>query len=427
MSLLHFLPRADDFSRTKSALFKDFIAGVTVAIVALPLALGFGITSDVSAKAGLTTAIIAGFVAALFGGSRFQVSGPTGAMTVVLIPVVHKFGIIALPILGLMAAVLVILMALLKFGPIINRVPWAVVEGFTVGIAVIIALQQLPLALGVVKGDGDKTLQVAYRTVVDALNHDLALPTIAVVVLTLVTKFGYPHLSRRIGIKIHIPASFVALLVSSLSVKIFSLHTALIGDIPRSVGSWSAPVFSNFSILDLAIPALWIALLIAIESLLAARVADTLAHVPSDQKFDSNRELFGQGIATAAASVFGGMPATGAIARTSVNVRSHAQSRMAAIFHAVVLLFIALIAAPLVESIPSAAIAGVLLGTSYRILNPASIRESLRTTKTESLTLVVTAISTIAIDLIWGIAIGIVLHLLLANGSERMRNRHRGK
>jgi SulP family sulfate permease len=427
MSLLHFLPRADDFSRTKAALFKDFIAGVTVAIVALPLALGFGITSDVSAKAGLTTAIIAGFVAALFGGSRFQVSGPTGAMTVVLIPVVHKFGIIALPILGLMAAVLVILMALLKFGPIINRVPWAVVEGFTVGIAVIIALQQLPLALGVVKGDGDKTLQVAYRTVADALNHDLALPTIAVVVLTLVTKFGYPHLSRLVGIKIHIPASFVALLVSSLSVKIFSLHTALIGDIPRSVGSWSAPVFSNFSIMNLAIPALWIALLIAIESLLAARVADTLAHVPSDQKFDPNRELFGQGIATAAASVFGGMPATGAIARTSVNVRSHAQSRMAAIFHAIVLLFIALVAAPLVESIPSAAIAGVLLGTSYRILNPASIRESLRTTKTESLTLIVTAISTIAIDLIWGIAIGIVLHLLLANGSERMRNCHRSK
>jgi SulP family sulfate permease len=427
MSLLHFLPRADDFSRTKSALFKDLIAGVTVAIVALPLALGFGITSDVSAKAGLTTAIIAGFIAALFGGSRFQVSGPTGAMTVVLIPVVHKFGVVALPILGLMAAVLVILMALLKFGPIINRVPWAVVEGFTVGIAVIIALQQLPLALGVAKGDGEKTLEVAYRTISDALNHELALPTIAVVVLTLVTKFGYPHLSKRIGIKIHIPASFVALLVASLTVKIFSLHTALIGDIPRSVGSWSAPVFANFSLKDLAIPALWIALLIAIESLLAARVADTLAHVPSDQKFDPNKELFGQSLATAAASIFGGMPATGAIARTSVNVRSHAQSRLAAIFHAIVLLFIALIAAPLVESIPSAAIAGVLLGTSYRILNPASIRESLRTTKAEAATLIITAISTIAIDLIWGIAIGIILHLFLVNGTKRMRNRHRGK
>lgn len=425
MFLLRFLPRADDFSRSKSAIFKDLTAGITVAIVALPLALGFGITSDVSAKAGLTTAIIAGFIAALFGGSRFQVSGPTGAMTVVLIPVVHNYGVIALPILGVMSAVLVLAMAILKFGPIINRVPWAVVEGFTVGIAVIIALQQLPLALGVAKAEGDKTLQVAYRTISNALSGEIALPTISIVVLTLIVKFGYPHFATRVGIKAHIPASFVALLIASLSVKLFSINTDLIGDIPRSVGSWTAPVLGNFSLKDLLIPALWIALLIAIESLLAARVADGLAHAKSDEKFDPNRELFGQGLATGVASIFGGMPATGAIARTSVNVRSHAQSRMAALFHAAVLLFIALVAAPLVESIPKAAIAGVLLGTSYRILNPASIRESLRTTKAESTTLIITAVATIAIDLIWGIAIGIVLHLLLVNGRERMRSRHR--
>ena len=425
MFLLRFLPRADDFSRTKSTLFKDLIAGITVAIVALPLALGFGITSDVSAKAGLTTAIIAGFIAALFGGSRFQVSGPTGAMTVVLIPVVHNYGVIALPILGVMAAVLVLAMAILKFGPIINRVPWAVVEGFTVGIAVIIALQQLPLALGVAKAEGDKTLQVAYQTISNALAGEIALPTISIVVLTLLVKFGYPQFATRAGIKAHIPASFVALLIASISVKLFSIDTALIGDIPRSVGSWSAPVLGNFSLKDLIIPAIWIALLIAIESLLAARVADGLAHAKADEKFDPNRELFGQGLATGVASVFGGMPATGAIARTSVNVRSHAQSRMAAIFHAAVLLFIALVAAPFVESIPKAAIAGVLLGTSYRILNPASIRESLRTTKAESTTLIITAVATIAIDLIWGIAIGIVLHLLLVNGRKRMRSRHR--
>lgn len=425
MFLLRFLPRADDFSRTKSTLFKDLIAGITVAIVALPLALGFGITSDVSAKAGLTTAIIAGFIAALFGGSRFQVSGPTGAMTVVLIPVVHNYGVIALPILGVMSGVLVLAMAILKFGPIINRVPWAVVEGFTVGIAVIIALQQLPLALGVAKAEGDKTLQVAYQTISNALAGEIALPTISIVVLTLIAKFGYPHFATRAGIKAHIPASFVALLIASISVKLFSIDTALIGDIPRSVGSWSAPVLGNFSLKDLIIPAIWIALLIAIESLLAARVADGLAHAKADEKFDPNRELFGQGLATGVASVFGGMPATGAIARTSVNVRSHAQSRMAAIFHAAVLLFIALVAAPLVESIPKAAIAGVLLGTSYRILNPASIRESLRTTKAESTTLIITAVATIAIDLIWGIAIGIVLHLLLVNGRKRMRSRHR--
>ncbi len=427
MSLLRFLPRAGDFSRRKSDLFKDLIAGITVAIVALPLALGFGITSDVSAKAGLTTAIIAGFIAALFGGSRFQVSGPTGAMTVVLIPVVHNYGVAALPILGVMSAVLVLAMAILKCGPIINRVPWAVVEGFTVGIAVIIALQQLPLALGVPKPQGDKTLSVAYKTISTAVTGEIAFPTIIIVILTLFIKFGYPHFAARFGIKAHIPASFIALLVASLSVQLFSIDTALIGDIPRSIGSWTAPVLGNFSLKDLLIPAIWIALLIAIESLLAARVADGLAHAKADEKFDPNRELFGQGLATGVASIFGGMPATGAIARTSVNVRSHAQSRMAAIFHAVVLLFIALIAAPLVESIPKAAIAGVLLGTSYRILNPASIRESLRTTKAESSTLIVTALATIAIDLIWGMAIGIALHLLLVNGRERMRSRHRSK
>lgn len=425
MNILRFLPRADDFSRSKSAIFKDLIAGITVAIVALPLALGFGISSDVSAKAGLTTAIIAGFIAALFGGSRFQVSGPTGAMTVVLIPVVHNYGVMALPILGVMSAVLVLVMAILKFGPVINRVPWAVVEGFTVGIAVIIALQQLPLALGVAKPNGDKTLQVAYRTISNALSGEIALPTVLIVALTLVVKFGYPHFATRVGIKAHIPASFVALLIASLSVKLFSINTELIGDIPRSVGSWTAPVLGIFSLKDLLIPALWIALLIAIESLLAARVADGLAHAKSEEKFDPNRELFGQGLATGFASIFGGMPATGAIARTSVNVRSHAQSRLAAIFHALVLLFIAFVAAPLVESIPKAAIAGVLLGTSYRILNPASIRESLRTTKAESATLIITALATIAIDLIWGIAIGILLHLLLANASKKMRSRHR--
>ena len=157
-------------------------------------------------------------------------------------------------------------------------------------------------------------------------------------------------------------------------------------------------------------------MLAAVESLLSARVADGMAH--EKIHFEPNRELFGQGIATVAASVFGGMPATGAIARTSVNVRSHAKSRLASVFHALVLLFIAIIAAPLVSQIPTAVIAGLLLGTSYRILNPVSIMESLRTTKSEASVLVVTAISTVAIDLIWGMAIGIALHMILARYSK---------
>ena len=197
--------------------------------------------------------------------------------------------------------------------------------------------------------------------------------------------------------------------------KALSIDVATIGSIPRSLGTYKHPIFDNLT--SLLVPALWIALLAAVESLLSARVADGLAH--NKEKFEPNRELFGQGLATLASSLFGGMPATGAIARTSVNVRSHAVSRLASVFHAIVLLFIALIAAPLVSQIPTAVIAGLLLGTSYRILNPVSIMESLRTTKAEAATLVVTAISTVAIDLIWGMAIGIVLHMILARYSKK--------
>ena len=201
----------------------------------------------------------------------------------------------------------------------------------------------------------------------------------------------------------------------TIIVKVFAINVATIGTIPRSLGTYQKPIFDDLS--ALLIPALWIALLAAVESLLSARVADGLAH--SSERFEPNRELFGQGLATLVASLFGGMPATGAIARTSVNVRSHATSRLASVFHALVLLFIAIIAAPLVSQIPTAVIAGLLLGTSYRILNPVSIMESLRTTKSEAATLVVTAISTVAIDLIWGMAIGIALHLILSRYSKK--------
>jgi SulP family sulfate permease len=402
-----FWPNTKEFSRTRKDLTADLIAGITVAIVALPLAIGFGITSGMSAAAGLTTAIIAGFLAALFGGSKYQVSGPTGAMTVILIPVIQKYGPTAIPALGVMAGAMVVLMAIFKLGAIINRVPWAVVEGFTVGIALVISLQQIPLALGIAKGDGDKSLPVAWHTIHNALDLGINKTSLMVVVLTLAIKFSFPRLVK--SLPFHIPASFVSLFLVTIIVKAANIDVATIGSIPRSIGNYQAPTFADFN--KLLIPALWIALLAAVESLLSARVADGMTH--EERHFEPNRELFGQGIATVAASVMGGMPATGAIARTSVSVRSHAKSRMASIFHAVVLLLIALIAAPLVSYIPTAAIAGVLLGTSYRILNPASIVESLHTTKPEAATLVVTAVSVLAIDLIWGMAIGIALHLIL--------------
>lgn len=410
-----FWPHRSEFSTHRKDLITDLIAGLTVAIVALPLAIGFGITSGMSAAAGLTTAIIAGFLAAIFGGSKYQVSGPTGAMTVILIPVIHNYGVSAVPALGLMAGAMVILMAIFKLGAVINRVPWTVVEGFTVGIALIISLQQIPLAFGISKGAGEKSYIVAWNTLINALHAGLNYSSLLVVLITLIIKFSWPHLVHRLKRKFHIPASFVALLLVTLLVKAFAIDVATIGNIPRSLGTYQKPIFDNLT--SLLIPALWIALLAAVESLLSARVADGLAH--NKDHFEPNRELFGQGLATLAASLFGGMPATGAIARTSVNVRSHAQSRLASVFHALVLLVIALIAAPLVSAIPTAVIAGLLLGTSYRILNPVSIMESLRTTKAEASTLVVTAVSTVAIDLIWGMAIGIALHMILAHYSKK--------
>lgn len=396
----------------KIRLAPNLLSGATVAVVALPLALGFGLTSGMSAAAGLTTAIIAGFVAGLFGGSKYQVSGPTGAMTVVLIPIVNNYGIVAIPFLGLIAGLMVLGLALIRAGAIINKIPWGVVEGFTVGIAAVIALQQLPLVLGVTKGKGDRSLPVAWHTLANAFDSPAHrnVIAIAIAILTLIVKFSYPKITKKIKIKAHIPASFFAIVVSTAVVKTFSLDLPRIGDIPRNIGKWSGGGISLSQLVHLLWPAFLIALLCAIESLLSARVADSLVHAPIDQRFQPNRELVGQGLATIAASLFGGMPATGAIARTSVNVRSHATSRLSSVFHSVVLLIMVFIAAPLVSQIPSAAIGAVLIGTSFRMLNPRSIMESLRTTRSVAVSLVVTAICTLAIDLIWGIAIGIVVH-----------------
>lgn len=396
-----------DFPKTKQGFLADVIAGITVAIVALPLAIGFGITSGMTAAAGISTAIIAGFLAALFGGSKYQVSGPTGAMTVVLIPVIAKFGPTAIPALGVMAGIGMVLLAVFRLGNLINKVPHAVVEGFTVGIAIVIALQQLPFAFGVPKGEGERTLSVAFATLNNAISSGLNLATIGVLVMTLFVKFNIIKFIEFLKVKPYVPASFSALLIATTVVQFAHLDVQKIGDIPRNVSSWTPPNWSNWT--QLISPALAIMALAAIESLLSARVADDLAK--SQKKFEPNQELVGQGVATVAASVFGGMPATGAIARTNVNVRSHANSRLSAMIHSVTLLLIILFAAPAFAQIPSAAIAGVLIGTSFRIFNKANMQAIFKSSRIQIVVYLITAISTIAIDLIWGIAIGIVLYL----------------
>jgi SulP family sulfate permease len=399
-----------DYWQGKSQFTKDLIAGVTVGVVALPLAIGFGITSGMSAQAGIATAILAGFIAALFGGSRFQVSGPTGAMTVVLIPVISKNGIEAIPALGLIAGLIVIAMSVVRLGGVINRIPWAVVEGFTLGIAVVIALQQLPMALGVAKGEGDRTLQVAVNTVKGAIDAGLNISTISILLLTLLIKFNIIKIVERLKLKLYVPASFSALAITTVIVAGLKLDVAKIGDIPRNVFIWQGN-FLHFSS-DLITPAILIALLAAIESLLAARVADGMSH--AQEKFQPHKELFGQGLATMVASIFGGQPATGAIARTSVNIRSGGKTKTAALIHSLFLLLVVLLLSPVFALIPLPAIAGVLIGTSVRILNPHNVREQLRSTWQEVATYVVTAVVTIAVDLIWAIFIGIALHFILS-------------
>jgi SulP family sulfate permease len=409
----------DDFWRGRDQFIKDLISGITVGIVALPLAIGFGITSGMSAQAGITTAIIAGLLAGLFGGSRYQVSGPTGAMTVVLIPVIAENGVEAIPVLGLMAGALVILMAVLRLGQIINRIPWSVVEGFTLGIAVVISLQQFPMALGVTKGEGERTLQVAINTVKDVIDSGVHISTLSILALTLLIKFNIVKIVEALKLKPYVPASFSALAITTVIVAIFKLDVAKIGDIPRNVFIWkgSGLTFST----SLITPAILIAVLAAIESLLAARVADGITH--STVQFQPNKELFGQGLATMVASIFGGQPATGAIARTSVNIRSGGKTKTATIIHALFLLLVVLLLSPVFALIPLPAIAGVLIGTSVRILNPHNVLEQLRSTWQEVTTYVVTALVTITVDLIRGIGVGIALHLLIGFFGRRSRRR----
>lgn len=392
---------------------KDVIAGITVGIVALPLALAFGITTGTGAASGLITAIIAGFLAAVFGGSNYQVSGPTGAMTVVLVPIVNKFGASALVPMGICAGLLVIIAGLLKAGSLINKVPWPVMEGFTLGIALVIALQQIPGALAVKSEPGGSTIGTALKTIQAAWAKGINWSALLIVFLTLIVKFGYPRFAKRFNIKIHIPASFVAIVFVTLFVYIANLNIPTVGDLPKNIFVISS-FESTIPIKSLIIPTIEIALLAAIESLLSARLADGMAHHHEGFKpYKPNKELFGQGLASTVSTLFGGLPATGAIARTGVNVRSGAKTRAAAAIHAIFLLAAVFILNPIISQIPTATLAGILIGTSYRIAKPSAIKEALATTKIDAITLLTTALLVLVIDLIWGIAIGTALYMIL--------------
>lgn len=383
---------------------RDLLAGLTVAIVALPLALGFGISSGMGAEAGLATAVVAGTLAALFGGSGLQVSGPTGAMTVVLVPIMHAHGAPGVLMVGVLAGLMLITLALGQAGKYMALVPAPVVEGFTIGIACVIGLQQIPAALGVPTPDGDKVTVVAWHAAGEFLTHPgWAAPTIALVVAALMLAGGRWRPT--------LPFSLLAVAAATIIVAVVDLPVALIGELPAGLPAPSLGFLDMGALPSLLAPAIAVAALAALESLLSAAVADGMS---VNHRHDPDRELFGQGLANLVAPLFGGVPATGAIARTAVNVRSGATSRLAALAHAGILAVIVFTAAGLVAKIPLAALAGVLLATSVRMVQVGSVKAMVRSTRGDAVVLVLTAIATLALDLVQAVILGLIVAGALA-------------
>jgi SulP family sulfate permease len=402
--LTRLLPRRADYAELPTSWRTDVLAGVTVGVVALPLALAFGITTGLGAASGLMTAIVAGLVAAVFGGSNVQVSGPTGAMTVVLVPVVHRFGTEAVIVVGLMAGVLVMLAAFARLGRYLSYVPWPVVEGFTVGIAVTIFLQQVPSALGVPTPEGENTALVAGQAVLDAV-ASLNTASIGLVLLVALTMVVVPRVHRSL------PSSLIAVALATVVSKLASLDVERIGALPGSLPMPSLPSLSAGEVSSLFSAALAVALLAALESLLSAKVADGMSDT---SRHDPDRELFGQGLANLASPLFGGMPATGAIARTAVNLRAGARTRVASIVHSLVLIGVVYAGGSLVAEIPIPALAGVLMVTAVRMVEIHNVRSVLRATRSDALVLGLTALATIVFDLVVAVELGIAVAAILA-------------
>lgn len=398
-------PTPKDYAGLRSSWGKDLLAGVTVGIVALPLALGFGVASGAGAAAGLVTAIIAGLVAAIFGGSHLQVSGPTGAMTVVLLPVIAKHGVETVPLLAVFAGIIVVAMALTAVGRSVEFIPLSVVEGFTIGIGVIIALQQLPLVLGTERAEAESTLVSSWLTLA-ATDWLLAWQPLLVTVGVIAVHLLGHRFFRRL------PLSLIAIVVATIAVELTGADVHRIGALPTGLPMPALPPFNAALLQDLIAPAFAVAALAALESLLSARVADGMR--PDLTPTSPDRELMGQGLANVASGFFGGLPATGAIARTAVSVRSGARTRLASVSHAVVLLLVMLLLAPLVSLIPMAALGGVLLVTAGRMINLGLVRTLTAVTRADRNTFWLTLGATIFLDLVAAVLLGIGMAALMS-------------
>jgi SulP family sulfate permease len=391
---------------TRAQLLNDVTAGVIVGIVALPLAIAFAIASGVTPDRGLATAIVAGFLISAFGGSRVQIGGPTGAFVVIVAGIVGKHGLDGLLVATFLAGILLILMGVMKLGGVIKFVPQPVIVGFTSGIAVLIFSGQIKDALGLTIASLPAEFFERWQSL--AQHVGTVSPAAAgITALTLIILLFWPRVSLKV------PAPFVALIVTTLLVQFTGLPVETIGSRFGQVGGGlptpHVPHVTMALIRELAGPAFTIALLAAIESLLSAVVADGMI----GGKHRSNMELVAQGIANMASPMFGGIPATGAIARTATNVKSGGRTPIAGITHAIVLLLIALFVGRLAALIPMATLAGILTMVAYHMSEWRNFRAQLRAPRSDVIVLVTTFVLTVVVDLTVALQVGMILAAFL--------------
>jgi SulP family sulfate permease len=384
----------------------DLIAGLTVGLVALPLAMAFGIASGVAPQVGIYTAVVAGFIISAFGGSRTQIGGPTGAFVVIVAGIIARFGVSGLLMVTLMAGVLLVAMGVTGLGAAVKFIPRPVTIGFTNGIALLIASTQIKDFLGLttppVPGDFPGRLRVLAGHLGSA-----DLTTAAVAVASLAVILLVPRFTRRV------PGSIVALVLATAATALLHLPLATIGSrfggIPLGLPHFAVPQFRPDLILPLLPSAITVALLAAIESLLSAVVADGM----SGDRHNSNVELIAQGLANLAVPFVGGIPATGAIARTATNIRSGARTPVAGIVHALTLLLILLVAAPLARDIPLATLAAVLFVVAYNMGEWREIGVIVRLSRADIAVWAATFLLTVVADLTVAVEVGMLLAALL--------------
>ena len=413
---IDFRPRLIDAVRgyDKSRLGQDLGAGLTVAAVALPLAMAFAIASGLKPEAGLITAVIAGFLISALGGSRVQVGGPAGAFIVIVYGIVERYGLANLVIATAMSGVLLFLMGVFKLGTLVRFVPVAVVIGFTNGIAVLVALSQVRDFLGLITPAMPANffgMTAVLAGAIGTVNPVAVALALASLVLIIAWQFWLPRLGRthRLARQVAaLPGSVVTLLLATAVVAFFGLPVDTIGSrfggIPSTLPGLQWPAFSWDSARFLFIPTLTLAFLGAIESLLCARVADGMI----GDRHDPNQELMAQGIANFVTPFFGGMPATGTIARTMTNVKSGATSPVAGMVHAVALLLIMLLAAPLAYHVPLAALAAILLVVAWSMGEWRAFVKLWQFRLPYRITLLAVFLLTVVLDLTVAVEVGLI-------------------